>query len=166
MSYVPELKTETNQTSRKIESAGRIRSQWSAQDRRFIRADGRNGSTDVTQLAGELIVDDVNWTKIRNACRKRLKHHFHWNDIEDAVQEAAAFCWRNIAERETPIGLAVFRACGRVRRGQRITWEPQGSKPRWELELNATRTYRAPLCDEDYAGRPGLICPGIPPGAT
>lgn len=107
---------------------------------------------------GELIVNELNWVKIRNACRKRLKTYFRSNDLDDAVQEAVAFCWREIAEHDTSIGLAVFRSCGRVRRGQRVTWQPQGRKERWELEINATRAYRAPLSDDDYQGRPGLIC--------
>ena len=103
-------------------------------------------------------MNEIHWDMLRSACRKRLKSQFGRNDIDDAIQEAVAFCWREVAEHDTPIGLAVFRACGRVKRGQRITWEPQGRKERWELALNVNRAYRAPLCDEDYADQPGLIC--------
>lgn len=103
-------------------------------------------------------MNEIHWAKLRNACRKRLKTCFRWNDLDDAVQEAVAFCWRDVAQHETPIGLAVMRACSRVKRGQKVTWEPQGRKERWELELNGPRAYRAPLCDGDYSGRPELIC--------
>lgn len=100
----------------------------------------------------------INWEMLYHACRKRLRAYFRSSELDDATQEAVAFAWREVSMRDTPIGLAVFRACGRVKRGQRITWEPQGRKERWELELNAHRAYRAPLSDDDYAGRPGLIC--------
>lgn len=99
----------------------------------------------------------INWAQLENACRKRLRYAVVWNDLDDAVQEAIAFAWREVAEHDAPIGLAIVRACSRVKRGQKFTWEPQGRKERWELEINCQRAYRAPLCDDDYAGRPGLI---------
>src|SRR5260221_216154 len=98
-----------------------------------------------TEQSRRRIVDQINWSILSNACRKRLKNHFRRADIDDATQEAIAFAWREVAEHDTPIGLAVVRACSRVKRGQRVTWQPQGRKERWELEISATRAYRAPL---------------------
>jgi len=87
-----------------------------------------------------------NWTMIRNACRKRLRHHCetHKLELDDATQDACGFVVRSLQsydnpeskigigyEREDWIAIAICNAVDRVKRRQTVAYEPR-SPERWE----------------------------------
>ncbi|QDT57299.1 hypothetical protein Pan44_53670 [Caulifigura coniformis] len=89
--------------------------------------------------------EPVDWNRLRNAIRKRLRHHFrtndrNWTDFDDATQDACGFAVAAITRGIAP-GLAVFRAVGRVKRGQTLNWEPTKRSERpWEERADFSRS--------------------------
>lgn len=87
--------------------------------------------------------DQTNWPKLRNAIRRRLKQHWTVNhlpfsDLPDAIQDACGFAVESIQRGVEP-GLAIFRACGRVKRGQTLTYTP-ANRAAWEETPDWTRS--------------------------
>ena len=85
----------------------------------------------------------LNWPRIRNAIRKRLRAHFriaglNWSDFDDAVQDACGFAHTSIIRGVCP-GLAIFRSVGRVKRGQTLTYAP-AARDAWEERPDVTRS--------------------------
>lgn len=92
-------------------------------------------------------MQDLNWPKLRNAIKRRLRYMVEPQDLADAVQEACGFAWIMIDDGTDP-GLAVWKSVQRVLRGHTLTYDP-AARERWE--------------DSDYAGtlfylksRPGV----------
>jgi hypothetical protein len=86
---------------------------------------------------------EVNWQRLRNAIRKRLRHHVrttgrNWGDLDDMIQDACGFAFQSI-QRGTPAGLAIFRAVGRAKRGQTLTYEPH-NRASWEESFDPSRS--------------------------
>ena len=78
-------------------------------------------------------METIDWGHVRNALRKRLKHHTHPNDLADAVQDGLAFVWTEIDRHDTDIGLAIWRAVDRVKKGQTYAWSlNKPIRQRWQ----------------------------------
>jgi len=77
----------------------------------------------------------LNWPKIRNAIRKRLKlRGLRSHALDDATQDACGFAILDIRSGTEP-GLAVYRAVSRAAKGHTLTYSPKLSD-RWEREYD------------------------------
>lgn len=104
-------------------------------------------------------MQEINWPKLRNAIKRRLRYRVEPQDLADCVQEACGFAlldigdeWEDMVEHYGSANLACWciarRAVGRVLRGQTFCYQP-AARERWE--------------DADYAGTlPYLLSrPGV-----
>lgn len=87
----------------------------------------------------------INWSRLRNAIKKRLRDHWRlnhlpWQELDDAIQNACGFAFESVRRGVAP-GLAVFRSVGRVKRGQTFVYEPANRSERsWEERADFSRS--------------------------